>query len=360
MVGGDGQMSMVGWQVEQPITVVVRDGSGSPMTGVRVRFHAETGGGLAWPVVDETDALGRGSTRWRLGSSAGPQTLTASAEQASVTFSASALAPGQGELLVVHGTLGPLRGAILSADDGTYGFAMSGLTTDTLVDVPPVQSPGREIVLLGHDNRPVIVAPSWTSGADTVHVTMQPPVAIDFHFDVQDGDYALLVAQMERQIDVMEGVWERDAVGVRVGRVTFEDNSGSGPVHISSSGICPSTLATRIEAAIVTTLDSGTYWGWGCTTGYIFLTGPEMGLAAALYMLAHEVGHTFALAHTLEGVMKPNPPQSFMTAGEAFRANFNRYSVLNSIFDAQPTELQRACGAGDVCLPQTYDFPEDS
>lgn len=355
---GDAQTGMGGWELEQPVAVVVKDASGAVVPDVQVRFEAHGADALAWPVVDHADAAGVAFSRWTLGlAGPGPQTLTASVGGASVTFQATALDAEEGDVLVVHDALGAIRGVVVSGPDGTYSSAMGRLTSDTLIALPQLDGQGREVVVFGYENRPFATTPSWTAGRDTVHADLEPPVEVDLAFEIRDGDFDELVAELERQSEVMEGVWRREAVGARLGEISFADSTGSGPVDLSTAGLCPSVLADRIRVSVVTSLDNGTYWGWGCTTGYVFLAGPYMGRQTALYLLAHEVGHTFSLGHTATGLMRPNGPQSYLRIGQVFIATFSRFSALNSIFGGQPDALTRSCFSGDACLWPGYDFP---
>lgn len=86
LLGGDGQESLPGTPLDEPVRVVVRNG-GLPVEGARVRFeapggHLDAGGAPATSdpdtLVVETDGDGYVQVRWRLGTS-GPvtQVLTA-------------------------------------------------------------------------------------------------------------------------------------------------------------------------------------------------------------------------------------------------------------------------------------------
>ena len=88
LAGGDGQESLPGAWLDEPVRVVVRNG-GRPVAGARVRCSASDGGelsivdppvaGPADPVV-ETGADGVASVRWRL-NDAGPVTQVLSAQR---------------------------------------------------------------------------------------------------------------------------------------------------------------------------------------------------------------------------------------------------------------------------------------
>jgi hypothetical protein len=363
VVSGDAQAGMRGWQLERPISVVVRDAAGKVLPGVPVQFDAMPGSGSALPASVETDASGTASTRWRLGASAlGPQTLTVSSGASTVEAHATALPPDEGDLLVVHGALGPLRGVALTATFNTLESPMGATPSDTVIPIPPMDAPGRGLVVLSHERRTSLTEPAWTSGPDTVHVQLEPPIEIEIAFTILDGTFAVRVAELESQIQRMEEAWSEAGAGIRVGNATFVDETGTGPADRFSPGFCGSpALVDRLEVAVLTSIDLGVYWGYSCPNGYSFITGPNLSDPQGLYLLAHEVGHLFGLGHRVEGVMKPNGTEGSMTMGEAFIMNFASYSGLNTVFAGQPSSAHRNCVSAypGECLDQDYDLPEE-
>ncbi|HQR17884.1 MAG TPA: hypothetical protein PK948_05920, partial [Gemmatimonadales bacterium] len=105
---GNGQSATAGSTVAVPPSVVVRDVSGNPVSGVAVTFAVASGGGSVLPVAAvNTNASGiAAATSWTLGVAAGANTLTADAAPAGiagdpVTFTATAVAGGAGRLGIV-------------------------------------------------------------------------------------------------------------------------------------------------------------------------------------------------------------------------------------------------------------------
>ena len=94
---GQDQQATVATMVSVAPTIVVRDGSGNPVAGTRVRFTPDVGSG--WVVTDSvnTDAQGRATTTWYLGPRPGAHRLTAAASGVTVDIraTATALVPGQ-------------------------------------------------------------------------------------------------------------------------------------------------------------------------------------------------------------------------------------------------------------------------
>ncbi len=93
IVSGNGQSGRAGQQLPRPLVVEVKNQNGDPLVGVTVRFSTafdpDTGRsfGSVNPTTDATDADGQASTRFRLGSTAGVYTVTASATIINVSYS---------------------------------------------------------------------------------------------------------------------------------------------------------------------------------------------------------------------------------------------------------------------------------
>ena len=77
LVSGNDQSAETGTAVVQPLVVRVVDASGNGIPGQAVSWVIAGGGGTATPASTTTDASGRASTVWKLGPSAGPNTLSA-------------------------------------------------------------------------------------------------------------------------------------------------------------------------------------------------------------------------------------------------------------------------------------------
>lgn len=91
-IQGDGQTAEVDSRVETDPTVRVNDQDGNAMAGVSVTFTAGGGGSVSSGTVT-TDGSGQASTAWTLGTSTSAgQTLRATADGVSATFTATAVA----------------------------------------------------------------------------------------------------------------------------------------------------------------------------------------------------------------------------------------------------------------------------
>ncbi len=99
---GDGQSAVAGSAVATAPSVVVRDASGNPVSGVSVTFAVATGGGSVVGASATTDASGIAAAgSWTLGTTAGANTLAASAGSLTpATFTATATAGAATQIVV--------------------------------------------------------------------------------------------------------------------------------------------------------------------------------------------------------------------------------------------------------------------
>src|SRR6185503_18145659 len=74
-VSGSGQSGPAGSQLAQPLVAEVRAADGVGVAGVTVAFAIGSGGGSVGSASAVSDANGRASTTWRLGSTVGAQTV---------------------------------------------------------------------------------------------------------------------------------------------------------------------------------------------------------------------------------------------------------------------------------------------
>lgn len=79
VVSGDAQNGIVGRELASPIVVQVTDAAGVAVPGQTVKFKVTQGAGSVFAGAAVSDANGRASERWTLGTTAGAQKLEASA-----------------------------------------------------------------------------------------------------------------------------------------------------------------------------------------------------------------------------------------------------------------------------------------
>ena len=357
VVSGSGQRGLEGEVLPLPIRVRVVDGAGRPVQGVAVLFEA-TGGGAPETSRGHTGANGLAETYWRLGpASSGAQRLTATLEggrSPGVTVDASAVTLSQADRVVVHGALGPLRGVVALREAGTgLELVYERVTADTVIILPPLDTPGVDVVVFAPHNRPARATKAWGPGADTLHVTLEPPLSVDVEVTVRAGEIDVMRGVVDSHVAQMGWIWSSQGMGLVVGKVTVVDAIENGvDTSVSSTGLCTGTTpGDAIRVTYVTSIDGGRYDGWGCWSGHVW-----MSLHAYVYpnLLAHELGHTFTLGHTDTGLMYAANPGTHVWDGEVFRAHFHSSSALNTIFAGQPGSWRRSCVATLPCLPETY------
>lgn len=88
-VGGDNQTASVLTRAPEDPTVRLVDSGGAPISGRLVTFQVLTGGGIVAPQTRVTSLDGTASTAWTLGEATGTQTLQATAEGFTATFTAT-------------------------------------------------------------------------------------------------------------------------------------------------------------------------------------------------------------------------------------------------------------------------------
>src|SRR5205823_6113158 len=141
---GGGTSAPVGTAVNPPPSVIVRDASGNPVSGVAVTFAASPGSSTVTPttpVTTGTDGIAA-ATSWILGPTAGPNTVTATATGLAgspVTFTAT-------------GTAGaaPFSGCTLSGTVGNYTLSFGGTGLTPVSSGPIALSSGAAASIAPH------------------------------------------------------------------------------------------------------------------------------------------------------------------------------------------------------------------
>ena len=114
-VSGDDQSAAAGQRLSSPLVVRVTDRFGNELAGVTVAWEVTSGGGSVTPPTSTTDASGRASAQWTVGS-AGTQSLSASVNGVTpVSFSARAFGPASPVRSVAPGN----RHTCAISEDGT-------------------------------------------------------------------------------------------------------------------------------------------------------------------------------------------------------------------------------------------------
>jgi hypothetical protein len=140
---GDGQHAPLDSVVKVKPMVLVRDTlTTDSLSGVRVVFRADSGGGQALDSVGYTDANGRASTRWRLGDTDSVNVLSATAAGRTVRLSAVGHQDGPRVVFVVQpsdGTEGqPLTPPAKIVVQDAWGVRQVNLNLTADVTVLPI------------------------------------------------------------------------------------------------------------------------------------------------------------------------------------------------------------------------------
>ena len=285
VVAGDGQQVIVGSAV--PITPVaaVYGALDNPLSGITVAFTVTTGGGTVSGGTQTTDGTGRASvTGWTLGTTAGENRLTVSAQAMSVTVTATGVpgpaAVGTSLILVSDDTVA--AGAVLSltlqtrdqygnpltAGGRTIGFSASGGTATGTISPTADNGDGTYVasfsgVTAGSATtiRATINGATVTTAPPTVTVIPGPPATLP----ILAGNGQ--TEQVARPVAVAPSVRVLDAYGNVVSGITvvFAAANGSGSV---AGGFQTSDATGR--ATVVA-------WTLGTQAGTQFLTATAEG-----------------------------------------------------------------------------------
>jgi len=126
----DGLTLAAGTQL--PVSVSAFGGGAGPVVGLPIHWQVTSGGGSVAPALDSTSSSGSASVAWTMGPAAGPQTLTASAGNLSVTFTENVVAAGPRTLLAQLPSTGrPIDATpdrVLWIDNGTRVISVRTLS----------------------------------------------------------------------------------------------------------------------------------------------------------------------------------------------------------------------------------------
>ena len=106
LVSGDKQVGVAGSALTNACVVIVKDVNNNPVAGFTVTFAAATGGGKLSALAVVTDGTGQASTILTLGTTAGPNTVTATAAGLTgspITFSSTGNAGPATQIAIVSG-----------------------------------------------------------------------------------------------------------------------------------------------------------------------------------------------------------------------------------------------------------------
>ncbi|HST58603.1 MAG TPA: Ig-like domain-containing protein [Longimicrobium sp.] len=101
--GGDGQRGVVGGVLADSLGVLLRMPDGRPVAGALVSWSVPAAAGAVSPVATRTDAEGRASAAWRLGTSPGLVQATATVDSGTLVFTSLIQADAPAAMVAVAG-----------------------------------------------------------------------------------------------------------------------------------------------------------------------------------------------------------------------------------------------------------------
>lgn len=299
MVSGNNQQGGVQADLASPLAVGVRDASGRPVAGQTVTFAVTQGSGAVSPASAVTNGDGRAQTVYRVGSLAGPQTITATVGSLPpVLFSETGIAGSAASLIIVTG----------DGQSGTVGTALQ-----TAVSVRSVDAQGNSVAgvsvsfatgtgtfapTTGTTNSAGELSTSWTlgpvSGPQVAVATATGLAPLTLHANATAGQPTqILIARGDLQSGTAGAVLPNPVV------VRVADSGGNGVAGVvvtfgASSGgsASPQTATTDAAGEASTTWTLGTAFGTNVLSASALAVptvAAHANSAPALWALDHKV-----------------------------------------------------------------------
>ena len=160
-----------------------------------------------------------------------------------------------------------------------------------------------------------------------------------------------------RDFEIIDATNKVDRFGRSISQIYYNVNGGE--CNDIPAGFARDIGQTpgRINIYLVDTVDGAL--GKGVTCGPpngIGMSFIAIGSRASNDLLAHELGHTFALDHVngmadfdeTNVMHNASLGRRFFTEGQTFRANLRSDSALNFLYTARPSQPTRNCGTNDA------------
>lgn len=282
---GDKQRAMIGTALPTAVSVLVTDAFGNPVPGAEVTFRVSSGGGRVELLRSTSDATGRISATWTLGTTAGAQALTASlANGATTSFSAVAdagtaaqiiLESGSGQTGTVGRTLAsPVSVRVVDA----YGNGVKGLSVSWAADDGSISSITASTDSLGRSQA------RWTLGTKTgtqnASVSASGTAALNLvavaqagaptQVNVETGDRQSQIVRQTLPLPLVARIIDQYGNGVSGVTATWSAVTGGGTLLATSAA----SDATGRAAAI---------WTLGATAGSQLTTLAVTGMPLTVF-----------------------------------------------------------------------------
>lgn len=243
------------------------------------------------------------------------------------------------------------RGFVTAAKDVSVGPIPAGVNN--------------QLIAFRRGNAPRVLQNIWTDQVDTPAVQLSPNIPVPITFRVVNGDPPEQALRVLLALIYMLRVWYDERAGVTLGAWDFEvhtERAGGGVVPPIDFAICDARpmlqqygyQPDRVNVYIVDRVYGSRANGTICAAPRNFVV---LGVEADPTLLAHELAHIFALAHTdglpqFDGtnlLAKTSTQRHYLTEGQIVRAHVDRDSALNDLLHARPMEPQGYCGSDLLC-----------
>jgi hypothetical protein len=236
------------------------------------------------------------------------------------------------------------RDTVAEIDD--LGFVQAGTAPSTTFDVGDFQpsSVNNEVIGFARTRAPSVVSTPWTSGGDTLHLTLDPTVRVPITVWIvtAPGTFAAQALQALSTVIQAGALFDQERVGLDWSQFDIRDATSNPNQPNFQNTTSTGNLETQIGHV---TGRINVYWvpnvngGSGNGVGEV-ADGDSVavGAAAAPGLLAHEIGHNLALDH-IDGdarfdgtnvMMSAGGTRLFLTEGQAYRAHIRSISAIRS------------------------------
>lgn len=335
----------------------VMDASRHVIAGQLVLFSTSPGNGVLSSDRVLTDNGGVARATWRLDAAAGEQHATmrlALHPELNVIQRAAALDPRSADVVAVSaaGPTGPVTLVLADADadtvTDTYTYQAESRTIlrpdSSMRFLPRDSLDCDEVAALSPGKVPAMRIGPWTSAPDTVHLQLRPSFAFELTVWIVD-DFSVNSLKIHDLVSAADNFFRASEFGLQVGSVTYKDGSSFAHSASCASVPVPPDL-DKVTVYIATNPDIGNFAGIACSDHVVIIRGALVlpNRASTSVLLAHELGHTFGLAHVtaVDNFMNPNATNSNWTIAQVVTAHFSRYSALNVVYHLHD-RVEHAC-----------------
>ena len=278
--------------------------------------------------------------------------------------------PGSATLKLVAGESAPY-GALIRDGASTPATAYTGFTTATdSVNLGPRSGSG-EVIAFGIDRPVAVQAESWsTSLADQlVTVPFAPRFDIGLTMWIVAGSFAASQQTATTLWQTAQTLYTAERTGVRLSSVEIVDATANPAAAAWTAFTCGNANANvaalqgaigarggRINVYVVGLVDGSTSRGNACMVGGSFVA---IAAGAGAELLAHELGHDFALEHiddlttdfdATNLMHSASNVRQFLSEGQVFRMHLRGNSAVNQTYALRPGLPLRNCDRDTLAL----------